>query len=167
MTSMKISRLRDRSTLAGASRAGGGQGDLEVAFRRRFGHEPLSVPVWLPRTTADGSYLRPHLGGLTTKTGQLSLRCPDALFERGPRGALTGRCGFPAEFRRDWAQLFPHVPDQPEANRRTRWLWGAFEQLRAAWAATVPTDPVQQIDLRAAGQAPVPGPRPGQLDRPG
>src|SRR5438045_9540160 len=39
--------------------------------------------------------------------------------------------------------------DQPEVNRRTRWLWGAFEQLRAAWAATVPADPVQQIDTSA------------------
>jgi hypothetical protein len=40
--------------------------------------------------------------------------------------------GFLAEIRRDWPGLFPHLPDQPEVNRRTRWLWGAFEQLRAA-----------------------------------
>ena len=46
--------------------------------------------------------------------------------------------GFLAEIRRDWPHLFPHLPDQPEVNRRTRWLWGAFEQLRAAWAAAVP-----------------------------
>ena len=39
--------------------------------------------------------------------------------------------GFLDEIRRDWCHLFPHLPDQPEANRRTRWLWGAFEQLRA------------------------------------
>ena len=45
--------------------------------------------------------------------------------------------------------LVPHLPDQPEVNRRTRWLWGAFEQLRAAWAAAVPADPVQQIDTSA------------------
>ena len=57
--------------------------------------------------------------------------------------------GFLAEVRRDWLCLFPHLPDQPEANRRTRWLWGAFEQLRAAWAAAVPADPVQQIDTSA------------------
>jgi hypothetical protein len=57
--------------------------------------------------------------------------------------------GFLAEVRRDWPGLFPHLPDQPEVNRRTRWLWGAFEQLRAAWAATVPADPVQQIDTSA------------------
>jgi hypothetical protein len=54
--------------------------------------------------------------------------------------------GFLAEIRRDWPGLFPHLPDQPAVNRHTRWLWGAFEQLRATWAATVPADPVQQID---------------------
>jgi hypothetical protein len=57
--------------------------------------------------------------------------------------------GFLAEIRRDWPGLFPHLPGQPEVNRRTRWLWGAFEQLRAAWAAAVPADPVQQIDTSA------------------
>ena len=43
--------------------------------------------------------------------------------------------GFLAEIRRDWLHLFPRLPHQSEVNRRTRWLWGAFEQLRAAWAA--------------------------------
>jgi hypothetical protein len=57
--------------------------------------------------------------------------------------------GFLAEFRRNWGHLFPHLPGQPEVNRRTRWLWGAFEQLRAAQAAAVPADPVQQIDTSA------------------
>jgi hypothetical protein len=33
--------------------------------------------------------------------------------------------------------------------RHNRWLWGAFEQLRAAWAAAIPPDPVQQIDTSA------------------
>jgi hypothetical protein len=65
---------------------------------------------------------------------------------------LLGRrseSGFLAEIRRDWPHLFRYLPDQPEVNRRTRWLWGAFEQLRAAWAAAVPADPVQQIDTSA------------------
>jgi hypothetical protein len=57
--------------------------------------------------------------------------------------------GFLNEIRRDWPGLFPHLPDQPEVNRRTRWLRGAFEQLRAARAAAVPADPVQQIDTTA------------------
>jgi hypothetical protein len=57
--------------------------------------------------------------------------------------------GFLAEISRDWLYLFPRLPDQSEVNRRTRWLWGAFEQFRAAWAAAVPADPVQQIDTSA------------------
>jgi len=40
--------------------------------------------------------------------------------------------GVLAQIRRDRPAPFPHLPDQPEVNRRTRWLWGAFEQLRAA-----------------------------------
>ena len=47
---------------------------------------------------------------------------------------LLGRrseSGFLAEVARDWGHLFPVLPCQSEANRRTRWLWGAFEQLRA------------------------------------
>ena len=65
---------------------------------------------------------------------------------------LLGRrseSGFLAEIRRDWLHLFPQLPHQSEVNRRIRWLWGAFEQLRAAWAAAVPADPVQQIDTSA------------------
>ena len=51
---------------------------------------------------------------------------------------LLGRrseAGFLAEVARDWAHLFPQLPHQSEANRRIRWLWGAFEQLRALLAA--------------------------------
>ena len=48
---------------------------------------------------------------------------------------LLGRrseAGFLHEVGRDWAQLFPQLPHQSEANRRIRWLWAAFEQLRTA-----------------------------------
>jgi hypothetical protein len=65
---------------------------------------------------------------------------------------LLGRrseSGFLAEIRRDWLHLFPQLPHQSEVNRRIRWLWGAFEQLRAAWAGAIPPDPVQQIDTSA------------------
>lgn len=65
---------------------------------------------------------------------------------------LLGRrseAGFLAEVARDWAHLFPHLPHQSEVNRRTRWLWAAFEQLRAALAAGVPVDDCQQIDTSA------------------
>ena len=47
---------------------------------------------------------------------------------------LLGRrseAGFLDEVARDWAHLFPVLPHQSEANRRIRWLWGAFEQFRA------------------------------------
>jgi Transposase DDE domain len=65
---------------------------------------------------------------------------------------LLGRrseAGFLAEVARDWAHLFPRLPHQSEANRRIRWQWGAFEQLRALLAARLPEDDCQQIDTSA------------------
>ena len=38
----------------------------------------------------------------------------------------------------DWGHLFPHLPAQSELNRRTRWLWGAFEQVRQYWLQRLP-----------------------------
>jgi hypothetical protein len=38
----------------------------------------------------------------------------------------------------DWRHLFPHIPAQSELNRRTRWLWGALEQLRQSYLALLP-----------------------------
>jgi hypothetical protein len=65
---------------------------------------------------------------------------------------LLGRrseAGFLAEVAGDWAHLFPRLPCQSEANRRIRWLWGAFEQLRALLAARLPEDDCQQVDTSA------------------
>jgi Transposase DDE domain len=65
---------------------------------------------------------------------------------------LLGRrseAGFLAEVARDWGHLFPVLPCQSEANRRIRWLWGAFEQLRAVLAARLPEDDCQQVDTTA------------------
>jgi hypothetical protein len=65
---------------------------------------------------------------------------------------LLGRrseAGFLAEVTRDWAHLFPKLPHQSEANRRIRWLRGAFEQLRAMLAARLPEDDCQQVDTSA------------------
>jgi hypothetical protein len=65
---------------------------------------------------------------------------------------LLGRrseAGFLAEVARDWAHLFPRLPHQSEANRRIRWLWAAFEQLRAMLAALLPADDCQQVDTTA------------------
>ena len=54
-----------------------------------------------------------------------------------------------AEVTRDWAHLFPRLPHQSEANRRIRWLWGAFEQVRAMLAARLPEDDCQQAGTSA------------------
>ena len=65
---------------------------------------------------------------------------------------LLGRrseAGFLAEVARDWSHLFPRLPHQSEANRRIRWLWGAFEQFRATLAAWQPEDGCQQVDTSA------------------
>ena len=65
---------------------------------------------------------------------------------------LLGRrseAGFLAEVARDWPHLFPRLTHQSQANRRIRWLWGAFEQLRAVLAARLPEDDCQQIDTSA------------------
>ncbi len=65
---------------------------------------------------------------------------------------LLGRrseAGFLDEVRRDWAHLFPRLPHQSEANRRIRWLWGAFELFRRHLAAQLPEDGCQQIDTSA------------------
>src|SRR6516165_6283266 len=65
---------------------------------------------------------------------------------------LLGRrseAGFLAEVARDWAHLFPALPHQSQANRRIRWLWGAFEQLRAMLAARLPADDCQPVDTTA------------------
>ena len=65
---------------------------------------------------------------------------------------LLGRrseAGFLAEVARDWAHLFPVLPHQSEANRRIRWLRGAFELLRCSLAARLPADDCQQIDTSA------------------
>ena len=65
---------------------------------------------------------------------------------------LLGRrseAGFLAEVARDWGHLFPVLPHQSEANRRIRWLWGAFEQLRAVLATRLPEDDCQQVDTSA------------------
>ncbi len=50
---------------------------------------------------------------------------------------------------RDWAHLFPNPPHQSEANRRIRWLGGAFELLRCHLAGQLPADDCQQVDTSA------------------
>ena len=57
--------------------------------------------------------------------------------------------GFLTEIRREHAGLFPRLPDHTRFNRRARWLWGAFEQTRAALADMIPTDDWGQVDTSA------------------
>src|ERR1700753_500287 len=65
---------------------------------------------------------------------------------------LLGRrseAGVLAEVARDRGHLLPVLRCQSEANGRTRWLWGAFEQLRTILAARLPEDDCQQVDTTA------------------
>lgn len=57
--------------------------------------------------------------------------------------------GFCAEIRREWPTLFPALPHASEVNRRARWLYGAFEQIRLVLLATVIADDWGQIDTTA------------------
>jgi hypothetical protein len=82
---------------------------------------------------------------------------------------LLGRrseAGFVAGVARDWAHLFPRLPCQSESNRRIRWLWGAFEQLRAMLAAWLPEDDCQQVDTSALPVKHTSRVRQRRLDRP-
>jgi hypothetical protein len=63
--------------------------------------------------------------------------------------ARPGERAWLAELRANWADLFPRLPHQSEYNRRVRWLWGAFELLRAHLAVQLPADPWQQVDTSA------------------
>ena len=66
-----------------------------------------------------------------------------------PPAGPPQRGRLPAEVARDRGHLFPHLPHQSEANRRIRWLRGAFEQLRCHLAGQIPADDCHQIDTTA------------------
>lgn len=57
--------------------------------------------------------------------------------------------GWIGQIRKDWGHLFPVLPHQSQINRRTRWLWGAFEQLRHYFVSLVPADDWGQVDTSA------------------
>ena len=95
----------------------------------------LAGPVRIPR--------RPGPVPACTDAELLAIAQPRHLLGR------HSESGFLAEVARDWGHLFPYLPCQSEANRRTRWLWGAFEQLRLALAARLPEDDCQQADTSA------------------
>jgi hypothetical protein len=68
-----------------------------------------------------------------------------------------------AEVVADWGHLFPHVPAPSEWNRRVRWLWGAFEHLRAFWVGGVPLAPG---GWEAIDTAPLPITHPSRVRHP-
>ena len=86
-----------------------------------------------------------ELGSPEGSPGQLALAIAQVRHLLGRRS----EAGFLAEVARDWGHLFPHLPHQSEANRRIRWLRGAFEQLRCHLATQLPADDCQQIDTTA------------------
>jgi Transposase DDE domain. len=57
--------------------------------------------------------------------------------------------GFLVEITRDHPGLFPRLPHHSEFNRRARWLWGAFEQIRQVLADLLPADDWGQVDTSA------------------
>jgi Transposase DDE domain len=54
-----------------------------------------------------------------------------------------------SEIGREHPGLFPVLPHRSELNRRTRWLIGAFEQIRQVLLDLVPADDWGQIDTTA------------------
>lgn len=95
----------------------------------------VAVDTWWQRA---GTWLVPPRPGPTpTMSDQelLALGLAREFLERRSERAWR------AEVVANWGHLFPHVPTQSEWNRRTRWLWGAFEALRAFWRRPVPIAP--------------------------
>ncbi|MDN5916141.1 MAG: hypothetical protein L0I76_13740 [Pseudonocardia sp.] len=54
-----------------------------------------------------------------------------------------------AEIGREWPRVFPSLPHASEVNRRDRWFYGAYEQIRQAVLAAAPADDWGQIDTSA------------------
>lgn len=65
---------------------------------------------------------------------------------------LLGRrseSGFLREVATEHADLFPVLPHHSEFNRRVRWLWGAFDQIREALLRFFEPDEWAQVDTSA------------------
>jgi hypothetical protein len=75
---------------------------------------------------------------------------PEVLTLAWAREGLARRSerGFWREVARDWHHLFPDLPHRSELHRRTRWLWGALEQLRDYFACRFgpPAEGWEQVD---------------------
>jgi hypothetical protein len=106
----------------------------------------LHVYVWIDDALLDGTLVIPTRPGPVptySDTELLTIALVRHLLAR------HSESGFLSEVRRDWSSYFPSLPHQSEVNRRIRWLWGAFEQLRQHLLGAVPSDGWQQIDTSA------------------
>jgi hypothetical protein len=106
----------------------------------------VQVYVWIDDAHREGRLVIPARPGPTpacSDTELLTIALVRHLLARPNESA------FLREVRRDWSHYFPQLPVQSEVNRRLRWLWGAFEQLRQLAGAELPPDSWQQIDTTA------------------
>jgi hypothetical protein len=61
--------------------------------------------------------------------------------------------GLLAEIHRDLPGWVPKLPHHSDFNRRARWLWGAFEQVRVELADQLPADDWGQVGTSARRRA--------------
>ena len=106
----------------------------------------VQVYVWIDDSRTDGALMIPARPGPTPACSDVEL-LTIALVRH--LLARPSESAFLREVRRDWTHYFPHLPVQSEVNRRLRWLWGAFEQLRHLALEGLPADGWQQIDTTA------------------
>lgn len=95
----------------------------------------VAVDTWWQQ--AGHALLPPRPGPVATcsEAELLTLALAGAFLERRSERAWR------AEVLANWRHLFPRVPAQSEWNRRVRWLWGAFDHLRAFWLRPIPITP--------------------------
>ena len=106
----------------------------------------VQVYVWIDDAQQDGRLVIPPRPGPTPTCSDAELLTIALVRHLLARPSENG---FLHEVRRDWSHFFPHLPVQSEVNRRIRWLWGAFEQLRLLALEAVPADGWQQVDTSA------------------
>lgn len=95
----------------------------------------VAVDTWWQRAGAGLVARRPGPAAACSDAELVTLALAGEFLERRSERAWR------AEVIANWGHLFPHVPAQSEWNRRVRWLWGAFEALRAFWLRPVPLAP--------------------------
>jgi hypothetical protein len=92
----------------------------------------VAVDTWWQRAGRRLVPVRPGPAPACSDQELVALAVAREVLER--RSARAWR----AEVQTEWGHLFPRLPAQSEGHRRTRWLWGACEALRAWWTAPFP-----------------------------